>query len=49
MIHARLRAGLDDGDLSALATLATLLARLSANVAGSAEPAPPWTGLADTR
>jgi len=43
---AKLRTGLDDTDLS---TLATLLARLSANVADSAEPAPPWRGLADAR
>lgn len=42
---AKLRAGLDDSDLSALATL---LARLSANVTRSAEPAPPWAGLSDT-
>jgi MarR family transcriptional regulator for hemolysin len=43
---ARLRTGFDDNDLS---TLATLLGRLSANVADSAEPAPPWHGLADAR
>ncbi len=42
---ARLRAGLDDADLDALATLLT---RLSANVAGPAEQAPPWTGLANS-
>jgi MarR family transcriptional regulator for hemolysin len=41
---AKLRTGLDDSDLS---TLATLLARLSANVADSAEAGPPWAGLAD--
>jgi MarR family transcriptional regulator for hemolysin len=39
----RLRTGLDDADL---ATLSTLLARLSANVAAPAEKGPPWTGLA---
>jgi MarR family transcriptional regulator for hemolysin len=41
---ARLRSGLSDGDL---ATLATLLTRLSANVADAGEGAPPWGGLAD--
>ena len=41
---AKLRTGLDDNDLS---TLGTLLTRLSANVAHTAEPAPPWQGLAD--
>jgi MarR family transcriptional regulator for hemolysin len=39
---ARLRAGLDDADE---ATLATLLTRLSANVATPGEPRPPWAGL----
>ena len=39
----RLRTGLDDADL---ATLTTLLARLSANVAAPAGKGPPWTGLA---
>jgi MarR family transcriptional regulator, transcriptional regulator for hemolysin len=39
----RLRTGLDDADL---ATLATLLTRLSANVATSGEKGPPWGGLA---
>lgn len=46
---AQLRAGLAESDL---ATLATLLARLSANVAAPVSDAragdgPPWTGLAD--
>ena len=41
---AQLRTGMDESDLS---TLATLLARLSANVTGSAEASPPWGGLAD--
>jgi MarR family transcriptional regulator for hemolysin len=41
---AQLRAGLDDADL---ATLTTLLSRLSANVAVPGEPSPPWTVLAD--
>jgi MarR family transcriptional regulator for hemolysin len=40
---AQLRAGLDDADLAALATLLT---HLSANVAAPGEPAPPWVGLA---
>jgi MarR family transcriptional regulator for hemolysin len=40
---ARLRTGLADSDL---ATLATLLTRLSANVAAPAEDGPPWAGLA---
>jgi MarR family transcriptional regulator, transcriptional regulator for hemolysin len=40
---AKLRAGLADTDL---ATLAALLGHLAANV-GAAEPAPPWTALAD--
>jgi MarR family transcriptional regulator for hemolysin len=38
---AKLRAGLDDADE---ATLATLLTRLSANVATPGDPPPPWTG-----
>ncbi len=42
---AQLRTGLDDADE---ATLATLLTRLSANVAASGEPSPPWAGLADS-
>jgi MarR family transcriptional regulator, transcriptional regulator for hemolysin len=42
---ARLRAGLADADL---ARLAALLGHLAANV-GAAEPAPPWTALADRR
>src|ERR1700729_2114530 len=42
---ARLRAGLADADL---ATLDTLLGRLSANV-GAGQAAAPWTGLADRR
>jgi MarR family transcriptional regulator for hemolysin len=44
---ATLRAGLSESDV---ATLGTLLSRLAANVgdpAGSADPAPPWAGLAD--
>jgi MarR family transcriptional regulator for hemolysin len=41
---AQLRTGLADADL---AILATLLTRLSANVAAPGDPAPPWTGLAD--
>ncbi len=40
---AQLRTGLDDNDLS---TLATLLTRLSSNVLGIAEPAPPRPGPA---
>jgi MarR family transcriptional regulator for hemolysin len=40
----RLRAGLADADL---ATLATLLTRLSANVAAPPGDSPPWAGLAD--
>jgi MarR family transcriptional regulator, transcriptional regulator for hemolysin len=40
---ARLRDGLADPDL---ATLATLLARLAANVGAPGEPAPPWAGPA---
>ena len=43
---ARLRTGLTDTDL---ATLATLLTRLSANVGAPAEGGPPWGGLADHR
>jgi MarR family transcriptional regulator for hemolysin len=39
---AKLRTGLDDADE---ATLATLLTRLSANVAIPGDPSPPWTGL----
>jgi MarR family transcriptional regulator, transcriptional regulator for hemolysin len=39
---ARLRTGLADPDL---ATLETLLARLSANVTPQADPVPPWDGL----
>jgi MarR family transcriptional regulator for hemolysin len=41
----QLRTGLDDADL---ATLTTLLTRLSANVATPGETAPPWTGNADS-
>ena len=41
---AKLRTGLADTDL---ATLETLLTRLSANVAAPAENALPWAGLAD--
>jgi MarR family transcriptional regulator for hemolysin len=41
---ARLRTGLADTDL---ATLTTLLTRLSANVAAPVESGPPWGGLAD--
>jgi len=41
---AQLRTGMDENDLS---TLATLLGRLSANVTGNAEARPPWGGLAD--
>jgi MarR family transcriptional regulator, transcriptional regulator for hemolysin len=41
---AKLRTGLTDTDL---ATLATLLTRLSANVGAPAEGGPPWGGLAD--
>src|SRR5690242_1527177 len=40
----KLRAGLADSDL---ATLETLLTRLSANVGAPAQPSPPWGGLAD--
>lgn len=40
---ARLRAGLADSDM---ATLATLLTRLSANVAAPVEDGPPWRGPA---
>jgi hypothetical protein len=43
---ARLRDGLAEPDL---ATLATLLARLAANVGRPAEAVPPWAGLADHR
>jgi MarR family transcriptional regulator for hemolysin len=43
---AQLRTGLDDNDVS---TLATLLTRLSSNVAGTAEPAPPRPGPAGAR
>ena len=43
--HRRaLRAGLAETDL---ATLETLLSRLTANVAAPEEGAPPWAGLAD--
>jgi MarR family transcriptional regulator, transcriptional regulator for hemolysin len=42
---ATLRTGLNETDL---ATLTTLLTRLSANVTDNAEPAPPWKGLADS-
>jgi MarR family transcriptional regulator for hemolysin len=42
---AKLKTGLDDDDLS---TLATLLARLSSNVTAPVDDAPPWAGLADT-
>ena len=42
---AKLRTGLDDADE---ATLATLLTRLSANVATPGETAPPWGALADS-
>jgi MarR family transcriptional regulator, transcriptional regulator for hemolysin len=41
---ARLRTGFDGSDL---ATLETLLTRLSANVGTPAESGPPWGGLAD--
>jgi len=41
----RLRDGLADSDL---ATLVTLLTRLSANVAAPPGDGPPWAGLADT-
>lgn len=41
---AKLRTGLDEADLT---TLATLLTRLSANVAVPAEAGPPWGGLAN--
>lgn len=41
---AKLRTGLADSEL---ATLTTLLTRLSANVAAPVEDAPPWGGLAD--
>jgi MarR family transcriptional regulator for hemolysin len=41
---AKLRTGLADTDL---ATLTTLLTRLSANVAAPVEVGPPWGGLAD--
>jgi MarR family transcriptional regulator, transcriptional regulator for hemolysin len=43
---ARLRAGLAEPDV---ATLGALLARLAANVGIPADPAPPWSGLADHR
>ena len=42
---AKLRTGLADTDL---ATLNTLLTRLSANVAAPADDAPPWGGLTDS-
>jgi MarR family transcriptional regulator, transcriptional regulator for hemolysin len=41
---AQLRTGLDDADV---ATLTTLLTRLSANVATPGETSSPWGGLAD--
>jgi MarR family transcriptional regulator for hemolysin len=41
---AKLRTGLDEADL---ATLETLLARLSGNVAAPVEAGLPWSGLAD--
>ena len=41
---AKLRAGLAETDL---ATLETLLSRLTANVAATEEGAPPWAGLTD--
>lgn len=41
---ARLRTGLAESDL---ATLETLLTRLSANVGAPAQTGPPWGGLAD--
>jgi MarR family transcriptional regulator for hemolysin len=41
---AKLRTGLDEADL---ATLETLLTRLSGNVAAPVEAALPWSGLAD--
>lgn len=41
---SKLRTGLADSDL---ATLETLLTRLSANVAAPAEGGPPWGGLVD--
>ena len=40
----KLRAGLAEADL---ATLETLLSRLTANVAATEEGAPPWAGLTD--
>lgn len=43
---ARLRTDLDDADLS---TLATLLARLAANVGTAGRPAPPWGNLTDAQ
>jgi MarR family transcriptional regulator, transcriptional regulator for hemolysin len=43
---ARLRAGLAEAEI---ATLTTLLNRLTANVAAPASAAPPWAGLADHR
>jgi MarR family transcriptional regulator for hemolysin len=41
---ARLRTGLDEGDLAALNAL---LGRLSANVGAPLEGQPPWAGLSD--
>jgi MarR family transcriptional regulator for hemolysin len=41
---AKLRTGLDEADL---ATLETLLTRLSGNVAAPVEAGLPWSGLAD--
>ena len=43
---AKLRTGLDQADLD---TLGALLTRLAANVADSAEPAPPWGGAVEAR
>jgi MarR family transcriptional regulator, transcriptional regulator for hemolysin len=42
---AKLKTGLNEADL---ATLSTLLTRLSSNVAVPADPGPPWEGLAHT-
>ncbi len=43
---ARLRAGLADADLD---TLGDLLGQLAANAGGTADGAPPWSGLAESR